>query len=144
MIDIAFFEGLLREKQYKMTVQRKTVLEIFVDFSERHLSAEDVYGILRERASGIGLATVYRTLELLAELELLEKLDLGDGRNRYEMKPLKRSVRHHHLICMSCGKIREVDSAAIQRALNAIEHESGYSIIDHQVKLYGYCHECRK
>ncbi|MEI6285223.1 MAG: Fur family transcriptional regulator [Bacillota bacterium] len=144
MIDITYFEELLREKQYKFTVQRKTVLGIFVDYSERHLSAEDVYGILRERSSGIGLATVYRTLELLAELELLKKLDLGDGRSRYEIKPYKRAVRQHHLICISCGKINVVDSLAIQRALNAIELDTGYNIIDQQVKMYGYCRDCRQ
>lgn len=142
MIDIAYFAELLREKQNKMTTQRKTVLEIFVDYRERHLSAEDVHDLLRERESRIGLATVYRTLELLVELELLKKLDLGDGRSRYEIIPPKRVVRQHQLICINCGKTCEVDSVAIQRALSLVERESGYCIIDQQIKLYGYCSEC--
>ena len=143
MINIEYFEELLREKQYKLTLQRKAVLSIFLELPERHLTAEAVYGILSEQQSGIGLATVYRALELFDGLDLLEKSNRGDGCCHYEIKLPRHTLRHHHLICMNCGKICAVESTAVQRALNSIEQKSGYKIIDHQVKLYGYCRDCQ-
>ena len=143
MIESRYFEELLREKRYKLTTQRKTVLQVFIDCSERHLSAEDVHMLLRERASSVGLATVYRTLDLLAGLELLERMDLGDGRLRYEIKQPRRAIRHHHLICMDCGAVHEVIGSAMDGVLSAIEADTGYVIVDHQMKFYGYCNECR-
>ena len=69
--------------QHKMTPQRKVVLEVFLDNENAHLSAEDVRGMLRDRDSDIGLATVYRALELMCDLGILQKMDFGDGRSRY-------------------------------------------------------------
>ena len=75
--------ALLKEKQLKMTPQRQRILQVFCEHPDSHLSAEDVYQIVRDDASDIGLATVYRTLELLSELDLLSQINFGDGRSRY-------------------------------------------------------------
>ena len=75
---------MLQERQHKMTPQRQVVLQIFLDHPGEHLSAEDVHGILRDNKSEIGLATVYRSLELLSELGILQKMEFGDGCSRYE------------------------------------------------------------
>lgn len=75
----------IKEHQYKFTTQRKIVLQAFLDSKENHMSAEDVYEIVHEENPAIGLATVYRSLELFTSLELLKKLDFGDGRSRYEL-----------------------------------------------------------
>ena len=75
----------LQERQHKMTPQRQIVLQVFMDRPGEHISAEDVHGILRANHSEIGLATVYRSLELLVELGLLQKMEFGDGCSRYEI-----------------------------------------------------------
>ena len=86
----------LQARQHKLTTQRRIVLEVFLSRSGQHLSAEDVYGILRAEAMDIGLATVYRSLELLAELGILQKMEFGDGCSRYEVGTLTPDEHQHH------------------------------------------------
>ena len=73
----------IREHKFKFTTQRQIILQAFLDSKENHMCAEDVYELVREGNPDIGLATVYRSLELFTSLELLKKLDFGDGRSRY-------------------------------------------------------------
>jgi Fur family ferric uptake transcriptional regulator len=135
----------LKRRRHKLTPQRQTVLQIFLDHPGDHLSAEDVYGILRDQKSDIGLATVYRSLELLSELELLQKQEFGDGCTRYEVNiPNAEGHQHHHLICLDCGKVMEFDDDLLETLEKDIAEKSGFQIIDHQVKFFGYCKECQK
>lgn len=133
----------LREKQYKLTPQRQIVLQVFIDRRDEHLSAEDVYTILRSQSSDIGLATVYRTLELLSDLEVLQKLDFGDGRSRYEINETSTPHHHHHLICLACGKVLGFPDDLLENLEATISSNSNFLIVDHQVKFYGYCRNCR-
>jgi len=133
----------LKEKQYKLTPQRQTILQTFVENHEQHLSAEDVYHIVRQKTPEIGLATVYRTLELLSELEVLQKMDFGDGRSRYEINEANTPHHHHHLICLSCGKVKEFEDDLLETLETAIARKSNFLIMDHQLKFYGYCQECQ-
>ncbi|VBB06037.1 ferric-uptake regulator [Lucifera butyrica] len=133
-----------RERQYKLTPQRQTILQIFVDHPDKHLSAEDVYDILRQHASDIGLATVYRTLELLSDLDILQKMEFGDGCNRYELNQNNTLHHHHHLICIACGLVKEFEDDLLETLETVIARKSNFTITDHQVKFYGYCQECQK
>lgn len=131
--------------QYKLTPQRKTVLQIFLDRPGQHLSAEDVHFILRENKYEIGLATVYRSLELLSELNILNFLDFGDGCRRYELNDASPNEhQHHHLICMDCGKVTEFNEDLLGNLEHKIEEECHFKILDHQLKFFGYCEECQK
>lgn len=132
-----------QDKQYKLTVQRQVILQTFFEHSEQHLSAEDVHNIVKQKSSEIGLATVYRTLELLSEMEILQKMEFGDGRSRYEMNEADTLHHHHHLICLCCGKVREFEDDLMETLETVISRKSNFTIIDHQVKFYGYCQECR-
>lgn len=132
------------EKQYKMTPQRQIILQAFVDHQDEHLSAEEVHQIVRGSSNEIGLATVYRTLELLSELDILQKMDFGDGRSRYEINEDGTSHHHHHLICLSCGKVKEFEDDLLETLETVIARKSNFLIVDHQVKFYGYCQECHK
>ena len=135
----------LQQHQHKLTKQRSTVLDVFVEHSGEHLSAEDVYDILRSKSVDIGLATIYRSLELLAELAILQKVEFGDGCSRYEICSTEPDAhQHHHLICLSCGKIQEVADDMLDELENDVAKKSGFKITDHQVKLFGYCRECQK
>ena len=132
-----------RERQYKLTPQRQTILQAFLDHKGQHLSAEDVYTIVKEKSPDHGLATVYRTLELLSELEVLQKMDFGDGRSRYEINENNTPHHHHHLICVSCGKVTEFEDDLLETLESAIARKSNFLIVDHQLKFYGYCQECQ-
>lgn len=135
----------LSERGYKMTPQRKEILKIFVEHSDRHhMSAEDVYGILRENESEIGLATVYRALDLLSELGILVQVDFGDGCARYELNTADPKIHHHHhLICVKCRKVIEFEEDLLDDLEETIAEESGFQIINHEVKFFGYCKDCR-
>ena len=134
----------LQERQYKLTPQRKHILQIFLDHPGKHLSAEDVHDILRDARSEIGLATVYRSLELLHELGLLQKMEFGDGCSRYEVKEMEPGMhQHHHLICLKCGKVIEFSDDLLDGLEKDIFKKSGFKIVDHEVKFFGYCKECQ-
>jgi len=143
-IDMVDIRQRFQEKQYKLTPQRKIILEAFIDHQDEHLSAEDVHNIVRQHSSEIGLATVYRTLELFSELEVLQKMDFGDGRSRYEINEKTTPHHHHHLICLSCNKVKEFEDDLLETLETVISRKSNFEIVDHQVKFYGYCEECQK
>ncbi|MBQ1470311.1 MAG: transcriptional repressor [Schwartzia sp.] len=133
----------LQRKQYKLTMQRRTVLEILLEHPGEHLSAEDVYGALRDKSSDVGLATVYRTLELLVQLGILQRMEFGDGCSRYEIADIEKNEhQHHHLICIKCGKVTEFFDDLLDELEADVAAKSGFKITDHQVKFYGYCKEC--
>lgn len=137
--------GKLYEHNYKMTPQRKEILQIFVDESEnKHLSAEEVHELLQEKDFDFGLATVYRNLELLHELGILSKVDFGDGRTRYELRNIDPQVHnHHHLICMNCKKVIEFEEDLLEELEEFISATANFKIINHEVKFFGYCSECK-
>ena len=135
----------LSERQHKMTPQRQIVLQIFLDHPGEHLSAEDVHDILREKKAEIGLATVYRTLELLSDLGILQKMEFGDGCSRYEVNAMDPTRHHHHhLICTKCGKVEEFDEDLLEDLEADIERKMGFRTLDHQVKFFGICKECQE
>ena len=134
----------LSERGYKMTPQRKEILKIFVE-KGGHMSAEDVYSVLRENDSEIGLATVYRALDLLSELGILVRLDFGDGCARYELNTADPKLHHHHhLICLKCKKVIEFEEDLLDELEANIAKKSGFQILNHEVKFFGYCSDCRK
>lgn len=140
---LADLRAKLSERGYKMTPQRKEILGIFVERGG-HMSAEDVYGVLRERESEIGLATVYRALDLLSELGILVRMDFGDGCARYELSTSDPKVHHHHhLICLKCKKVIEFEEDLLEDLEADIALKSDFEIVNHEVKFFGYCSECR-
>ena len=143
-IDMDYLKKKLQERQHKMTPQRQIVLQIFLDHPGEHLSAEDVHGLLRDKKSEIGLATVYRSLELLSNLGILQKMEFGDGCSRYEVNATNPSEHHHHhLICTKCGKVTEFEDDLLDDLENDIEQKMGFHVENHQVKFYGICKECQ-
>ncbi len=133
----------IKDKKYKLTTQRQTILQAFIDADENHLSAEDVYVLVKEVAPDIGLATIYRTLDLFTELDLLKRLDFGDGRNRYELNDEEFAHFHHHLICVKCGKVSEFEDDMLETLESIIAKKLNFRTIDHQLKVYGYCSDCQ-
>lgn len=137
--------GRLSERKYKMTPQRKEILQVFIDSDEeKHLSAEEVHELLQQKDFDFGLATVYRNVELLNKLGILNRIDFGDGRARYELSASDPQLhQHHHLICLNCKKIIEFEEDLLDNLENLIEKKSGFQIVNHEVKFFGYCSECK-
>lgn len=133
----------LRDKGYKLTPQRKAILETILESPGHHMSTEEVYDIVRKRRSDIGLATVYRTLMLLSDLKVLSKINFEDGCVRYEACGCVDDHQHHHLICKHCGKIIEVEDL-LDDLETRIEKEYDFKIMDHRLKFIGYCSDCKK
>jgi Fur family ferric uptake transcriptional regulator len=133
---------LFKAKGYKLTTQRRAILDVIVENQENHLSPEEIYNIVKINYPEIGIATVYRTLQLLENLNIIYKLNFDDGYNRYELNI--NSDNHHHLICLRCGSIMEVKLDLLEKLENEIEKENGFKIVDHNVKFFGYCADCQE
>ena len=135
----------IKTKKYKMPSQRQVVLRAFVESDARHLSAEDVFEIVKKQAPEIGLATVYRTLDLFTEMDLLKKLDFDDGCSRYELNDREDDGHyHHHLICLGCGKVWECQDDLLETLETILQKRFHFQTVDHQLKVYGYCEDCQK
>jgi len=135
---------ILRGAGYKLTRQREMILKVLLKNNDRHLSADDVYNLVKEEAPDIGLSTVYRTLDLFSECNILHGINFGDGRKRYEfrMQEGNSEHHHHHLICLGCGAIIEVKEDLLEDIEKNIERDNNFKITDHQLKFFGYCEEC--
>ena len=116
-----------------MTDQRRTIAQVLSD-SEDHPDVETVYQRASELDPGIGLATVYRTLRLFEEANILERHDFGDGRARYESVP---DEHHDHLIDVKTGDVIEFHNAEIEALQKRVAAELGYKLVDHRLELYG-------
>jgi Fur family ferric uptake transcriptional regulator len=141
----AEFENLLREKGLKVTTQRLAVLSALSQKADSHLTAEEIYELVKVSNPDIGLATVYRTIQLLLELKIIDRIHLDDGYVRYELGHVfddEDSHHHHHLICVKCGRVRSFQGDLLDEFEQKIEGETGFQIQDHDVKLYGYCADC--
>ena len=132
----------LKNKDYKLTPQRRTILRVFLENTGGHLSAEELYAIVKMENPEIGLATVYRTLDLFAELGILTKMDFGDNKARFELYD-SEVHHHHHLICLSCGKVEEFDVDLLEALEDSIEEKTCFEIVDHRLKFFGYCSKCK-
>lgn len=141
------FEGLLRGKGLKVTAQRIAVLSVLSEEPDRHLTAEEIYDLVRVSSPDIGLATVYRTIQILLELKIIDRIYLDDGYVRYELGHVYESEdshHHHHLICVKCGRVMSFQGDLLETFEMKIEEKTGFRIQDHDVKLYGLCKDCQK
>lgn len=132
----------LKEKGYKLTSQRQVVLNTIIEHEDEHLSTEDIYGYVKEKHPEIGLATVYRTLILLYELGIVNKLDLDEEFSRYELNKGTEDHGHHHLICTSCNSVTGVEEDLLDSLEEQIARKYGFTVTDHRVKFYGVCKNC--
>ncbi|NLX63093.1 MAG: transcriptional repressor [Tissierellia bacterium] len=135
---------ILKEEGYKLTTQRKAILDAILENHEKHLNPEEIYNIVKIKYPDIGIATVYRTLQLFEKLNIVCRVNFDDGYNRYELNYNTEEHQHHHLICLNCGNVIEVKMDLLEILENEIEREYGFSIVDHNVKFFGYCSDCQK
>jgi Fur family ferric uptake transcriptional regulator len=134
----------LHAASYKLTPQREATVRVLLENEEDHLSAEDVYLLVKEKSPEIGLATVYRTLELLTELKIVDKINFGDGVSRYDLRQEGASRFHHHLICTECGAVEEIQEDLLGEVERKVEENWKFKVKDHRLTFYGICHDCQE
>lgn len=137
------FKIMLRDKGLKVTKQRLLVLEAMAKKPDEHLTAEEIYDLTKEISPEIGLATIYRTIQVLLDLHIIHRVNLDDRFVRYEIHAQSEdSHHHHHAICVACGKVYSFKIDLLDNLEQAIFDSMGFEVINHEVKLYGYCAEC--
>ncbi|HEY4119731.1 MAG TPA: Fur family transcriptional regulator [Byssovorax sp.] len=128
------------KKGLRSTSQRRIIVDTFFE-GQSHRTIEDLLGEVRSRDRGIGYATVYRTLKLLAESGVASERRFGDGLSRYELAD-DASAHHDHLICVTCGKIVEFEEPRIEELQDEIAARYGFVIKSHKHEMYGTCPDC--
>lgn len=129
----------LKSTGLKATLPRLKILDIFQNGAQRHMTAEDVFRVLLEERSDIGLATVYRVLTQFEQAGILIRSNFESGKAVYE---LNEGQHHDHFVCTSCGKVEEFYDPDIEKRQNLIAKAKGWVIQDHSMALYGQCAEC--
>ena len=138
--EMEVLEGYISRNNLKITHQRRAVLKAFLD-SENHVSVEELYNTISRIDSKIGLATVYRTLNLLTKSGLASELNFGDGQKRYEHSYMHS--HHDHMICTECGKIIEFNHPLIEKYQEEVAAENGFKVTSHKLDLFGLCNDCK-
>ncbi|MDO9278746.1 MAG: ferric iron uptake transcriptional regulator [Polaromonas sp.] len=126
----------LKSTGLKATLPRLKILEIFQAGKQRHMTAEDVFRVLLEDRSDIGLATVYRVLTQFEQAGLLNRSNFESGKAVYE---INEGQHHDHLVCLDCGKVEEFYDAEIERRQHDVAQVKGFKIADHSLSIYANC-----
>ncbi|SIS37013.1 ferric iron uptake transcriptional regulator [Salimicrobium flavidum] len=134
----------LHSQSYKLTPQREATVRVLLENEADHLSAEDVYLLVKEKAPEIGLATVYRTLELLSELKVVDKINFGDGVSRYDLRKEGAEHFHHHLVCTECGAVEEIEEDLLGEVEKIVEKDWKFQVKDHRLTFHGICKVCQE
>ena len=142
MSDLSKYYDILKQGGYKITSQRKIVLETLYNHRKDHLTVDEVYQYVRETNPEVGLATVYRNIQILNRLGIIEKISFDDKDIRYEIFYEDVPMRHYHLICKQCGKVDELELDFMARYKDLLKAEKDFEALEAQIKIYGLCHEC--
>ena len=127
------------KKSRRMTLQRKTILNILRQ-TKSHPSADEIYELVRKQLPRISLGTVYRNLELLAKMGLIQKLELGGTIKRFDWNPNK----HYHIRCLVCGQVDDAPIAPLNKLEDELYGATVFSIIGHRLEFEGLCPICTK
>ena len=136
--EIEILKDHLAKHQLKLTRQRELILGLFLKME--HITAEQMYRQLARKDPHIGLATIYRTLNLFCEAGLAQARHFG-AQTQYDN--VSHKGHHDHLICTSCGKIVEFENCDIERLQEEVARRNGFTIQTHKLELYGLCSSCR-
>jgi Fur family ferric uptake transcriptional regulator len=136
--EISVLKDHLAKHQLKLTRQREYILQTFLQ--NEHITAEQMYRLLAKKDPHIGLATIYRTLNLLCEAGLAQARHFG-SQTQYDN--VAHKGHHDHLICTGCGKIVEFENEDIERLQEQVATKNGFAIKTHKLELYGLCSHCR-
>lgn len=133
-----------RNKGYKLTRQRRITIEVLQTKGNEHFSVDELYQEVKRKNPEVGKSTIYRTVQICEEMGIVTRRNFDDGFSRFELCELDEKHWHHHLICMKCGKVIEMQDDYLEALEKEIEEKKDFIIINHELKVYGYCSDCYK
>lgn len=131
--------GMTAAKQQRSTRQRAAVTDLLAT-TPGFASAQELHRLLVERGDSVGLATVYRTMQALAEAGEVDTVRSPDGEVHYRKCRAER--HHHHLVCRTCGRAVELDASAVESWVSAMASQAGFVDVQHTIELFGQCRDC--
>lgn len=138
MINIKDLEEKIKLNGYKITPQRRAILEVLIEYNGRFLSAEKIYQETLKTYPGLNIATIYRNLDILENINLIHKIQSEEGA-LYSI--ISTRSHHHHVICKGCGKTEIIDFCPLQKFIDLVE-DKNFTLTEHKIELYGYCQKC--
>ncbi|RJP31278.1 MAG: transcriptional repressor [Actinobacteria bacterium] len=129
----------LRSRGYRVTPQREVIYRVLQENEGKPLSLDDIHSLACEKRPGLGLTTVYRTLDLFRELEVALPVHLHGDSQYYEINEGKH---HHHMVCLSCGDVELLEACLIEEIEDIVRDGSDFMITGHCMSLFGYCPDC--
>lgn len=142
MINQAY--DILKEKNLRITPQRDVILQILCNSKVHHIDIDTIYASVHVKGKKtIGLATIYRTMELFEKIGLVSRITMEKSPAQYELTIYEKSG-HHHLICLKCGLVQEISDKFADEFKARIEEEKAFRVADKSMKIYGYCSRCRE
>lgn len=145
--NIPWYYNKLTDCCCRLTEPRKAILDV-LNKTDNHLNAKQIYRIVSKIYPKVGLATIYRNLELLVRLRLIWKLDTGDNKTRYELAEGPGTIHHHHLICKKCNKIRDYSETIddekefLKNKERKLSRKYNFKIEGHFIDFFGLCSKC--
>jgi len=124
----------------RVTAPRRALVDL-IAARDGHFTAADLVADVKERRLGIGRATVFRALDVLTELGVVERLDLPSGQHAYVAC---EASHHHHVVCSRCGRSVDIEDAGLTGVVDAVEARTGYRVDRHRLELFGLCPDCRR
>jgi Fur family ferric uptake transcriptional regulator len=134
--------GVLKAEGFSRGGARDAVIE-FLGRQDCAATAQEIHQALADEGRSIGIASVYRSLEALNNLQLVQRFDAGHGEGRYEAVP-PSGEHHHHVVCDECDRIMPFEDPALERAIDKLARRVPYAIAGHDVVLHGRCPDCQK
>jgi Fur family ferric uptake transcriptional regulator len=133
---------LIEKMDIRLTYQRKIILNTLIENVGKHLSANEIYALIKDKASIIGMATIYRTIDILLKKGIVVKHDFGYSAAKYEIE-IENTKNHHHLICKKCGSVIEASGLIRDDLYERLLEEKGFQCTEYKLKIFGYCNKCR-
>jgi len=140
--ELEAFHKYLSSHKLKVTRTRRLIFEEIFSAREVHPNANEIFQMLKKKGHKVSLATIYRTLNLLVESGLVSEIDLGDKHSHYEPEIVKAA--HGHLVCLSCGQVKEFSDEKVQTILSEIAKKGHFKTEKFSIQVFGYCHNCQK
>lgn len=141
MVASATVLAALGERGFRLTEPRRALAELIAGHAG-HFTAEDLLDESRRRDLGLGRATIFRGLDTLTELGLVERLDLPNGAHAFVACEPSRE-HHHHIVCSRCGRAEPVPDCGMAAVVDEVAHRTGYTVDTHRIELFGVCPACR-
>lgn len=129
----------LKKAGHKFTGKRQEIVDLFVRNGDRFLCAKDVYLVVKEMYPNVSYDTIYRTLALLEQHEVIEVMEFSSDSAKYRLAC--RKEHHHHVICLQCGTTVALDQCPMENVMDAVDD---FTIVNHRFEIYGYCVSCTK